>query len=76
MKNFPSAWISPGLEGVAKDSLEKRVQCAQHLEAVDHAQRSPLDGAADLEVVLKATPIGRGIKIMCQTQIKDTHSNL
>lgn len=65
MKIFSSAWISPGLESVAKDSLEKHVQGAQHSEAVDHAQRSLLGGAAYLEVVLKVTPTGRGIKIIC-----------
>lgn len=51
MKNFSSTWILPGSERVAKD-IEKHVQCAQHLEATDHAQRS----------LVKVMTIGRGIK--------------
>ena len=61
MKNFSSTWISPGSESVAKDSVEKHVQCPQHLEAVDHVQRSLLVGAAYLEAVARDTRIGRGI---------------
>ena len=37
----------------------------QHLEGVDHAQRSFLGGVAYLEAVAKDTLIGRGIKKMC-----------
>ena len=51
MKNFSSTWILPGSERVAKD-IEKHLQCAQHLEATDHAQRS----------LVKVMKIGRGIK--------------
>ena len=65
MKNFSSTCISPGSESVTKNSTEKHVQCVQHLEPVDYAQRSLLGGAPYLEAVAKDTPIGRGIKKMC-----------
>ena len=52
MKNFSSTWISPGLESIAKGKVEKHIQqCVQHVEAVDHVQRSLLGDAAYLEAV-------------------------
>ena len=66
MKNLSSTWISPGSESVTKDSVEKDVEGEQHLAAVDHAQRSLLGGAAYHAKVIEETPIGRGLKKMCE----------
>ena len=66
MKNFSSTWISPGSESIAKDSVEKHVEGAQHLAAADHAQRSLLGGAAYHAKVIEETPIGIGLKKMCE----------
>ena len=65
MKNFSSTWISPGSESVAKDSVEKHVQGAQHLAAVDHVQCSHLGGATYHAAVVKNMPIGCGLHKMC-----------
>lgn len=56
MKFFSSTWISLGSESVAKDSVEKHVQWAQH---------SQLGGAAYHATVVKNTHISRGLRKMC-----------
>lgn len=56
MKFFSSTWISLGSESVAKDSVEKHVQGAQH---------SQLGGAAYHATVVKNTHISRGLRKMC-----------
>lgn len=65
MKFFSSTWISLGSESVAKDIVEKHVQGAQHLPAVNHAQHSQLGGAAYHATVVKNTHISRGLRKMC-----------
>ena len=64
MKNFSNTLLYPGLESIAKDSFEKHIQRAQHLAALDLAQRKPLDRAAFNITNINDTPIGRGLK-MC-----------
>lgn len=45
--------------------MEKYVQGAQHLPAINHAQHSQLGGATYRATVVKNTPISRGLRKIC-----------
>ena len=68
MNIFLGIWISPGSESTAKDSVEKHVQTAHHLAAVNvnHARRSQFGGARYHTAVLKNMSVGLGLNKMCE----------
>ena len=69
LKNFSPKWISPGSTTIDKDCVKKHIQSLQHQEAVKITKKSLL-GDVYKQLVVEKTPIGQGLKRMCESDRK------
>ena len=64
-KGFQLTWIRPGTQSIKKDGVKVHCNSAQHKEASRLEERSRMGALPYLERVVKESPIGRGVRKMC-----------
>ena len=66
VKGFTLNWIRPGTHSIKKDGIKSYCRSAQHIEANRLDQRSKMGAQPYVESIVKNSPIGRGLRKMCE----------
>ena len=69
VKGFMFNWIRPGTQSIKKDGVKTHCNSMQHKEAVRLDERNKMGASAYAQEVVKSSPIGRGLKKMCEKDI-------
>ena len=64
-KGFQVTWIRPGSQSIKKDGVKVHCNSGQHKEAIRLEERSKMGALPYMERVVKESPIGRGVRKMC-----------